>query len=162
MDVSHQATWALKDRGGNWGRNDFTLMHQITSHFDSGMCQSHHPRVVAADRLNIISPNMLITVRANEEPALLILYDWDTTRHFYRVHTWLLRWDLNSSFYKLSIYKNEVMRFPTASYCSALFSCSPTCLCLLEQREPLPATYTIKWRVMKLYRWPGQIAGWRS
>lgn len=42
----------------------------------------------------------------------------------------------NTSFYKLSIYKNEVMWFPTLFYYSALLPPLPP-VCLLEQRVSL-------------------------
>lgn len=158
--------WALKDWVGNWGWNVFTLMDEITSCFHFWMCQSHHPGLVSAALVPFIRLKISINVRSDQRSALLRFCmtemrlmisavltlgypDGTLTRHF----------TLRPS--------TEMKRcgFPACSITPLFCSCSPTCLCLLEQRKPLPATCTIKRRLMKLYRRPGQIAGcrgWRS
>lgn len=120
-------------------------MHQNTSHvFILGCVKIHHPRVASAEALPIISLIILINVWANEIQAQSRVCKSETPLTSSAVFT-LDHSDgtLTHHFTSCPFIKNEVMRFLILFYYSALRSSSPTCLCLLEQRKPLPATYTI-------------------
>lgn len=80
------------------------------------------------------------------------------------VYTWLLSGDhVTHRFYKLSIYQNEMMWFPTLFYYSALLPpLPPACVCWNRETGSASNTHTIKWRVMKLYLWSEQMEGCRD
>lgn len=152
-------TRALKDWLGNCGWN--VLMNQITSHgLYFGMCQSPDPRFVSAALVHVTGLQILLHV-------------WCSDRVRLRCCSWLgLRSHSAAQMGHVNLHLTvrpapelKPCAFPLCSI-TALFRCrSPTCLCLLEQRKPLPATHTTKWRLMKWYRRPGQTAGcrrWRS
>lgn len=156
--------WALKDWVANWGWNVFTLMDQITSHvFILGcvkviiqhLCQQHWCTL-----------SVLINVWSNEKSALFRFCMAEILLMISAVFT--LGYSDGTLTHHFTICPSTNMKrcgFRLCSIVPLFLSCSPTCLSLLEQRKLLPATYTIKWRLMKLYHWPGQIAGcrgWRS
>lgn len=116
---------------------------QHITRFYFGMCQNS-PRVASAEPLPIISLIILINVWENEIQAQFRVCKSETPLRSSAVFT-LDHSDgtLTHHFTSCPSIKNEVMWFLILFYYSALLSSSPTCLCLLEQRKPLPATYTI-------------------
>lgn len=88
---------------------------------------------------------------------------WGSHSVFCCVYTWLFRGDhVSHCFYKLSIYKNEVLWLSTLFYYSALHlpPLPPAPVFAGTESRALPATHTIKWGVMKLCLWYEQMEGW--